>query len=211
MAGLTDRWEPVAIYQEAWGLLWLPLFAQFLLSWKVVEVTFSTMATSSFWLHKTSSEKMGGINDCAHIWVMKLAAHQQPDVYRLCFSWREPHRGLTPNLVAILMPCILTPRLHLLCFFKPICLKPKCYSLAENQLAGFSNNTQAFHPSETSGLITANEHDYRRPACRNRDYTGLQQSNQRTVMSKSISSPLSALVSGSAFDVMDKTGCNDLI
>ncbi len=37
------------------------------------------------------------------------------------------------------------------------------------------------------------------------------QSNQSAVMSKSISSPLSALTSGSAFDVIDKTGCNDLI
>lgn len=37
------------------------------------------------------------------------------------------------------------------------------------------------------------------------------QSNQSAMMSKSISSPLSAFASGSAFDVMDKTGCNDLI
>lgn len=40
---------------------------------------------------------------------------------------------------------------------------------------------------------------------------GMQQSNQSALMSKSISSPLSAFASGSAFDVMDKTGCNDLI
>lgn len=40
---------------------------------------------------------------------------------------------------------------------------------------------------------------------------GMKQSNQRAMMSKSISSPLSAFVSGSAFDVMVKTGCNELI
>lgn len=40
---------------------------------------------------------------------------------------------------------------------------------------------------------------------------GMQPSNQSAMMSKSISSPLSAFVSGSVFDVMDKTGCNDLI
>lgn len=43
------------------------------------------------------------------------------------------------------------------------------------------------------------------------DYTGHAQSNQRVMMSKSISSPLSAFSSGSVFDVMDKTGCSDLI
>lgn len=41
------------------------------------------------------------------------------------------------------------------------------------------------------------------------DYTA--QSNQRVMMSKSISSPLSASTSGSVFDVMDKTGCHDFI
>lgn len=40
---------------------------------------------------------------------------------------------------------------------------------------------------------------------------GLKQSNQRAMMSKSIYSPLSVYVSGSVFDVMDKTGCNELI
>lgn len=38
----------------------------------------------------------------------------------------------------------------------------------------------------------------------------MQQSNQRVMLSKTISSPLSAFASGSTFDVMDKTGYNDL-
>lgn len=41
--------------------------------------------------------------------------------------------------------------------------------------------------------------------------TKTAQSNQSTMMSKSISSPLSTFTSGSAFDVMDKTGCEHLI
>lgn len=40
---------------------------------------------------------------------------------------------------------------------------------------------------------------------------GTQQPNQSAVMSTAISPPLSASTSGSAFDVMDKTGCNDLV